>query len=855
MMLALVVAAVLLPPVGDAPFGPTQVVTDAPLGPAARVAADLDGDGDRDILFSSSKDDLVGWFENGGSAEFIAQAHLLPIETRGPYAAVAADVDGDGDLDVLAGFSGKDTGSGPRIAWFENQDGAGSFGAEQSIGVPSYSWAAVLLAADLDADGDQDVVHGGWGLVWQRNDGPAGFGAPQVLAAPGGVKAAVADMDVDGDLDLLICRPDSAPGLVWHPNDGLGSFGPPLVIDAIAGCSSVDPLDLDLDGDTDLLASAGSPLTLSAVVCHRNLDGAGATWTQTTVWASESFGFVAAADLDDDGDDDAVSVGYQGVRWFEHLDGAGSFGPGQLVPGTANQGIGTVEDLDGDGQPDLLSYAGAGLTWWPNQGSGFGAGQPISPLAYSPVELRAADIDGDGATDLVVAEASRATIIWFPNAGGSSGFGTPRPVAEDSGGDLRVADLDGDGDLDVVTALFTFGFRIVWYENDGRGGFAPEAVLATPSSMAFSLACVDVDGDTDLDLLTAFTHEDQVAWYEHLDGAVQFGGPHRIASADFPTHLLTADLDGDADVDVVYELQGGQTVWQANTDGLGAFGPAQPVTTTTAGGDPADTADIDGDGDLDVLFFGPYGEGIGWWRNADGAGLFEGFQMVAWVYGPRDAVAADVDADGDQDVVAVRYLEKYVDGQPPEIYAGAVGWYENVDGSGVFQGPKVLGFEETVFKPATVVASDLDGDGDLDVAASSSSDHSILWWQNLRAVWIDLGAGLAGAAGVPQLGGRGTLAPGSSFELSLASAAPGSVSHLVIGPMAVNQPFLGGVLVPQPAAILFGLPTDAQGEWHLESTWPAAFPEGSSLILQCWVADATAPVGWSASNALQAAPP
>ena len=126
--------------------------------PESVYAADLDGDGDMDVLSASWQDDKVAWYENlsvdGSPGEFAAQ-QTIATNADGATSVYAADLDGDNDLDVIStlGFEGK-------VVWYENLtvDGSpGLFAAQQTIGTNA-DGAHSVYAADLDGDGDMDVL-------------------------------------------------------------------------------------------------------------------------------------------------------------------------------------------------------------------------------------------------------------------------------------------------------------------------------------------------------------------------------------------------------------------------------------------------------------------------------------------------------------------------------------------------------------------------------------------------------------------------------------------------------------------------------------------------------------------------
>ena len=124
-----------------------------------------------------------------------------------------------------------------------------------------------------------------------------------------------------------------------------------------------------------------------------------------------------------------------------------------------------------------------------------------------------------------------------------------------------------------------------------------------------------------------------------------------------------------------------------------------------------------------------------------------------------------------------------------------------------------------------------------------------------EGVWTDLGSGLAGTNGVPLFEGEGTLIPNDSVTLTLSNALPLSQTNLLIGLNALFVPFKGGVLVPNPTIMIFGLPTGPSGQLPLTAHWPAGLPPSFTLYFQHWILDPGGPAGLAASNGLSATTP
>ena len=126
--------------------------------------ADIDGDGDLDLMSASVGDDKIAWYENDGSQNFTE--HEVSTSADGAITVFAVDVDGDGDIDILSAsyFDNK-------IAWYEN-DGASSPGfTKRIICGTNMVGAHGLVTGDIDGDSDIDIIAGGWAIIDNSNTG------------------------------------------------------------------------------------------------------------------------------------------------------------------------------------------------------------------------------------------------------------------------------------------------------------------------------------------------------------------------------------------------------------------------------------------------------------------------------------------------------------------------------------------------------------------------------------------------------------------------------------------------------------------------------------------------------------
>lgn len=345
----------------------------------------------------------------------------------------------------------------------------------------------------------------------------------------------------------------------------------------------------------------------------------------------------------------------------------------------------------------------------------------ISNSADGASSVFAADLDGDGDTDVLSASLFDYKIAWYENTDGVGTLGPEKVISvlAEGASDVFAADLDGDADVDVLSAS-SYDNKVAWYANiDGSGIFGPQQVISTAAEDAVSVFAADLDGDGDIDVLSASVLFDKIAWYKNTDGAGAFGPQQVISTAtNSPVSVFAADVDGDGDVDVLSaSYNDGKIAWFENSDGLGMFGPQQVVSTAASGARCVFGADVDGDGDIDLLSASSGDDKIAWYENTDGGGTFGPQRVISIEADKAQSVfAADIDGDGDPDALSASEGDN------------KISWYENTDGAGAFGPQQVISVAP--FRPLCVFAADLDGDGDPDALSASYIDDEIAWYKN-----------------------------------------------------------------------------------------------------------------------------
>ncbi|MEC7201987.1 MAG: VCBS repeat-containing protein, partial [Verrucomicrobiota bacterium] len=194
-------------------------ISTSPINPTSVHVADMDGDGDLDIVSTSQSDDKIAWYENNGAADPTWSAVDIATSADGAYGVHVADMDGDGDLDIVSASYNDDT-----IAWYENNGAADPSWTAADIAT-SADGAWDIIVADMDGDGDLDIVSASSidnTIAWYENDGAADptWSATDITTSADGARGVyVADMDGDGDLDIVSAS-SSDNTIAWYENIG-----------------------------------------------------------------------------------------------------------------------------------------------------------------------------------------------------------------------------------------------------------------------------------------------------------------------------------------------------------------------------------------------------------------------------------------------------------------------------------------------------------------------------------------------------------------------------------------------------------------------------------------------------------
>ncbi|MFN0050967.1 MAG: FG-GAP repeat domain-containing protein [Planctomycetales bacterium] len=355
----------------------------------------------------------------------------------------------------------------------------------------------------------------------------------------------IVDFDGDGASDILACDA-RRQALVLCQRESSGAWSERILAEDLATPAHVTPVDLDQDGDQDLLVSLLGDILPNDGVIGRLL------WLEQT------------------------PDGFQRHLLVDDVRRVADCQPG---------------DLDGDGDLDLVvavfGYARGEVLWLENRGGGRFV-ERVLLTAPGTIHVPLADFDGDGDLDIAAIVTQDEEELWgFENLG--AGRFEPRRLWFTVNYDLGSAgliqdDLDGDGDVDLILPVgdnledshsFPQPYHgCLWFENQGGWNFVSRRIGSLGGTYAAAVGDLDADGDRDVVLVSMFNNWEErgtasVVWLEN-DGHQQFQ-TWQIDSQ--PTHRVTVavgDLDGDGRADILtgglhiigpFDRQGRLTAW------------------------------------------------------------------------------------------------------------------------------------------------------------------------------------------------------------------------------------------------------------------------------------------------------
>ncbi len=383
----------------------------------------------------------TGWEDLPGSLllAFNPVAHSITNYMGNLHCGNAADMDGDGDMDILS-----DSGYRALIAWFENDGSGGSWDRHDVSSYGELYHPTSSYPVDIDGDGDMDVLGTESSSIYKRiylwiNVSGSGtewetYVIDDDLYHPHFVCSA--DIDGDGDPDVLACDFGPDASITWYENNLPSIDWLKHNVAFIQNGRELFPADMDLDGDIDILSACE---WWDGLFCWENADSVGTTWVEHEIGINTDAVFsVCAADVDSDGKPDVVAArrdevfsnGY--ISWFKDMSGALNQWDEYLIEDYFHGAIAIhAGDITGDGFIDILGAAGYKTSppyslyelvlWESVDGSGENWIRRLldSESWYEDVDV--ADIDGDDFPDVISSASVGSIIQWIRTGYFSSG--------------------------------------------------------------------------------------------------------------------------------------------------------------------------------------------------------------------------------------------------------------------------------------------------------------------------------------------------------------------------------------------------------------------------------------------------
>ncbi|MEM6719226.1 MAG: T9SS type A sorting domain-containing protein [Bacteroidota bacterium] len=586
------------------------------------IAGDFDADGYVDFITTSrGQNGPIRFWKNILNIGFQPSTVTNVEITAGDI--LVNDIDNDGDLDlVMSVSSGFWTGN--HILCFLN-DGNANF-TERTINYTQSNEHLQIL--DYDNDGNKDLVvkQGNCCLVLFTNDGNLNFTATELTNDADLESMRIVDFDNDGDLDISVVFSSlsNSDFFGFYINDGSGNFTL-FSLENLEQGERIQSLDYNNDGMIDFL------VTSSAFDDPRLYENIGSGSFNLTI-LDDSFVSPTSFyidDIDNDGLKDVISTSSnEGELVLWHNTGSFNFTKTVIDNTELLISYAHVDDINGDGHKDIListfGFNEGEVLLYTNDGNLNFSKSTL--FAVTGVERAfATDLNNDTHLDIIITRpaGSNGQIFYYLNDGngnyqqqyvdaipefkvctdfidinndGIKDITTDGAFYFQNDGNLNFTqvslptegtlfDIDRDGDLDVLGSNYDFANSsniIAWFENDGNGNFTEQQIQtgnATNSRDIFTIQ--DFDGDGDIDFVSCPTNSfnsQQLSFWVN-DGSQTFTSSVMDANYATLNLLLSDDLDGDGDIDVISSNNKFPfTIWNNTSDIPLSIGNQKEVT-------------------------------------------------------------------------------------------------------------------------------------------------------------------------------------------------------------------------------------------------------------------------------------
>lgn len=708
---------------------------------------DIDLDGTNDFVIAGWGEPSMVWFRRTetGWEKYLVDPDTDYIEAGGDF----ADIDGDGDLDIV---QGGDWRTLKEVWWWENP--APNFD-------PGTPWKRYRVKnsdeggkahhdqifGDFDGDGQLELVFWNTNVcklfiteipedpkqapVWDMNLIHQ-FPVPEDGKYEGLAKG---DIDLDGIEDIV-------GGGYWYKHQEGARFEV-MTIDSFYHGSRSAVGDLIEGGYPEVVLSSGDHVN------SLNLyEFDGESWTKTVLIDTVIHGHtLQIADIDADGHEDifcAEMAAWGNIRrdeakaWILYGDSKGGF-----VKTVVSEGIchheSKIGDLDGDGDLDILGKPfilnGSPIEIWLNEGriplSQASPTQNKVPLSFFtrkidgpqdnwfgpfPEGSAVFDVDQDGHLDIVAGPR------WYagPDFTRSVSFRSIHNEGEFmSHGCDHPYDVNGDGWTDLISNGWFGDQHVYWYQHPGpAGGSWTKHLLIESVGTEFTFF-EDLDQDGDPDLIPNHWEKTDLAWYDNQGGTFV----KRVIGPEGDRHGLGfGDINGDGRKDVV-TLDGWYEAPQDYQNGRWAWHPELKLETTHASM-PMLVYDVNADGRNDVIYGNAHAYGL-YWMEQIGDNQWQRHPIDESWSQAHVLTLFDLDGDGEQDLITGKRLRGHAGADPGSSDPLGIYRYE-IDRQNQTFTKQVLAYNARIGTGMQLHLIDIDKDTDDDLVVSGKSGLYVL---------------------------------------------------------------------------------------------------------------------------------
>ena len=673
-------------------------------GPHSVTTADVNGDGKPDLIVANFDGNTISVLLNTtvpGAATPSFAAQRTFAAGSGPIAITAADINGDGKLDlILTNFGGN------TVSVLLNTTAPGattpSFAARQTFATGTNPFSVAV--ADVNGDGKPDLIVTATNINSNSvsvllNTTASGattpsFAAQQTFATGSNNQSVtVAEINGDGKPDLIVANfyDDTVSVLLntTAPGATTPSFATQQIFTTGPSPRSATAADVNNDGKPDLIVANSDGNTVS-VLLNTTVPGA----TTPSFAAQQTFAtgdkpvFVTVGDMNGDGKPDLIVANDNGNTVSVQLN---STAPGAATPSyTAQQTFATgsdpqsvtTADVNGDGKPDLIvANTNSNIvsvlldTTAPGAATPSFAAQQTFATGSAPQSVTVADINGDGKPDLIVANAgdNAVSVLLNTTAPGATtpNFATEQTFATGSAPQsVTVADVNGDGKPDLIVVNANGNTVSVLLNITAPGATTPS--FATQQTFATgvgpqSVTVANVNGDGKPDLIVANFNDNTISVLLNttVPGATtpSFATQGTFAAGSGPISITAAEINGDGKPDLIVANRNDNTVSVLlNTTAPSAATPSFDTQHTFATGSSprfVTAAEINGDGKPDLIVANYNDNTISVLFNTTAAGAttpsFATQQTFATGVGPVSVTVANLNGDGKPDLIVANF--------------------------------------------------------------------------------------------------------------------------------------------------------------------------------------------------------